>query len=350
MQLNQLSIEQLRNLTALDLSFGDSLNFIVGANGSGKTTVLEAIYLAVLGRSFRASYSPNLIQHHQNWLRIILKGHDTQQNYHIGFEKQANQSLLRINGETYIKHDLISSCLPLRLIHPGLAELVFQPPSKRRDFLDWGIYQHHRTYLSIWRRYRKTLKQRNNLLRQGQTSSKLLAGWDDALQHYGMMIDRFRKSYVDQLNTYIAQNQSLNLLNETMQINYYQGWSDQVDFGTSLKSNLAADQRLGYTRHGPHEADLKLLSNQRPAKTILSRGQAKLYSIFLWLLQSQQINAIGLKGTLLLLDDIAAELDERNLERVLALTQTLKLQSICTLTSVPKYLPSTATLFNLDTR
>lgn len=326
MSLAELTIKNVRNIISADISPSPQINLIVGENASGKSTVLESIYLLGRGSSFRTNAIRSVIN--DKFESLLVYGQsikDTQQKVRIGIKFENKKREIHINGQVVNSKAQLISALPVQLISPQSHTLLEAGPKYRRQFLDWGTFHHDKVFLDVWKRYRRAVDQRNVLLKKGTTSD--LKIWDQELVQYGTMVAEKRSAYLEKLKpifTCIAEH-ILDLKN--FEIQHYFGWDIGIGLEKSLYNNLVKDYRYGYTQIGPHRGDFHLQIDGKLAKDFVSRGQNKLLVIALKLAQT---TLLGQKGGALLIDDLTSELDGRHKLRVLEILSEIKTQIFIT--------------------
>ena len=314
MGLKWLKIGNFRNLTAASLHPGPGMNWFYGDNAAGKTSVLEAIHLLGRGRSFRSATVAPLIQTGCEKLGVI--GGLDEPATTIGIERTRTGWRGRIGGADCRRISEFARHLPLVLIEPGSHQLIEGGPDQRRSYLDWGLFHVEPDYLARWRRYARLLRQRNAALKRGG-ADPLLDALEKPMAEAAESIDRARIEHVAGLAHGVDKlQQQLGLRFEPPVIEYRPGQEPAQSLRGAWHSARARDRELGYTRHGPHRADLKLTIDGRSAAPRLSRGQQKLCSLLLLLGLLERLRSQG-RAPVLLLDDPVSELDRDHLMRVL---------------------------------
>lgn len=310
MPLTRLSIKQFRNIEACDISLSSGFNFLVGPNGSGKTSVLEAIYLLGHGRSFKSTLTGRVIQNEQSELFVhgrFLSDDDFE--LPIGINKQRDgSSEVKIGGQGGQKIAQLAQILPLQLIHTEGFELLTEGPKFRRAFIDWGVFHTQPSFYEKWARLKRLIKQRNALLKTASGYQEL-SYWDKELAELAETISQWRFDYVTQLKQVAEHICGVFLPEFEVKIQYYRGWDKDTPYAEILQKNFERDQQLGYTFSGPNKADLKLKINATPVEDVLSRGQLKLMVCALRLAQGQHLTDTTGKQCIYLIDDFASELD-----------------------------------------
>ena len=337
MSLRYLEVSSVRNLTSLSITPSPTLNILYGANGSGKSSVLEAIHILGLGRSFRTLQARKLVQ--DGYIRATVFGKVDRNGLPIGVGIQKSQ-----DGETVIKVDgcVVSSAanlaelLPLQVLTPDSHELLQGEPKERRAFLDWGLFHVEHNYLELWRRYRRVLQQRNAGLR-GRLSQEEIGHWDAALADCGEKIAVLRAHYLSSLSGYFLPLYArLVGSEETVELAYRRGWTKELPLAAVLKRNYDSEIATGYTMAGPHRADFRVLVAGADAVDRLSRGQQKLAVCALRLAQARHLAETQGRVCTFLVDDLPAELDPE--KRELLLSALVELGGQCFVTATERQL------------
>ena len=326
MSLAELRIQNLRCVESAQLEFSSELNLIAGENGAGKTSILEAIFLLGRGRSFRTRSSERLLRHGQPALTVFGRTDDDPPQQ-AGIEISADGGTrARINGENAQSLLELSGVLPVQAIDPEIHKLVDQGPERRRRWLDWLVFHVEPSFGLHWARYSRALKQRNAALRSGAGD---LAAWDAELIRNGEALTESRLKAVQRLTPRLEQMfERFGGLGVSP--SFMTGWAAGTTLEESLRSHLENDRARGTTTSGPHRADIALRRSGRIARETLSRGQQKLTAIAMIISQMQLLqDELGLRAVLLL-DDPAAELDDKNLHRLFDELASLRCQMIAT--------------------
>jgi len=326
MPLAELRIENLRCITSAALEFSPELNLIAGENGAGKTSILESIFLLGRGRSFRTRSSERLIRYHQPRLTVFGRTSDEPPKQ-AGIEITADGGTrARINGENAQSLLELSGVLPVQAIDPEIHKLVDQGPERRRRWLDWFVFHVEPSFGLHWARYTRALKQRNAALK---IPGSAIDAWDAELIRSGEEITLARRRALELLLPKLSETfERFGGLEVTA--SFMSGWAADTSLAESLMVHADRDRARGMTTAGPHRADVTLRRQHRVARESLSRGQQKLTAVAMIVSQLHVLrDHLGLRATLLL-DDPAAELDERNLRRLFAELASLECQMIAT--------------------
>ena len=326
MALAELRIENLRCIEFAGLEFSPELNLIAGANGAGKTSVLEAIFLLGRGRSFRTRSTERLIRHGQPRLTVFGRTDDSPPRQ-AGVEVSSDGGTrARIDGANAQSLLELSGVLPVQSIDPEIHKLVDQGPERRRRWLDWLVFHVEPSFAAQWTRYTRALKQRNAALRAGAAD---LSAWDSELIRTGEAITEARQRTLSRLRPLLERNfERFGGLG--VAVGFSSGWLADTALADALASHAERDRRQGTTTAGPHRADVLLRRQGRVARETLSRGQQKLTAVAMVVSQLRMLQDELARPACLLLDDPAAELDTQNLRRLFDELASLRCQMIAT--------------------
>ncbi|MES9873577.1 MAG: DNA replication/repair protein RecF [Candidatus Sedimenticola sp. 6PFRAG7] len=329
MAIKSLRISNLRNISDTELNPVIGNNLIWGTNGSGKTSILESIYLLARGRSFRSSRAGPLIKIGQEILTVFSQYENQNNQYRIGISKSKSATEVKINGEGISKLSQLASVLPLHIITPQSHQILERGPEFRRRLLDWGVFHVEHNYNQVLRRYLRALNQRNSALRSDQKQAQ---AWDTELSKIALMLNQHRMDYLDELSGAIKDEVKLFLPNFECSIEWRPGWDKEKGLLASLKDNFKSDCKRGFTQSGPQRADLILKLDNHKAAEIASRGQQKLLIAAVKIAQIKVCQKRYNSGQVFIIDDLAAELDSINLQKITNRITELAIQSFITAT------------------
>ena len=292
MIIKTLQLENFRNLARIEVAPHPRLNVFFGANGAGKTSILEALVVLSRGRSFRTTAAAELIGPAGAEFRVFALGADsTGQDQRLGLERSGKHWRARKNGQDLSQLSELTRSLPLVLLEPDSHLLVSGSPDVRRKFLDWGMFHVKHEFLDVWRRYSLALKQRNAALRQQQ--GDVLDALDNIVAEQGTRLSELRGAHAAAVAVKLrGMLEELDTGLAGIQIEYRPGWSGD-SLGEALKRNRNRDLERGMTHAGPHRADLSLLCDGTSARAILSRGEQKLLAAALLLVQADLLAGLG---------------------------------------------------------
>jgi len=328
--LAHLSIKHLRNISSVSLVPHEKINLLLGDNGSGKTTILEAIHLLGLGRSFRTRTLKQLVQFEQQQCQVISKivEHQTP----IGLQYDLSTGLaIRLNNAPLKKLSDLAQQLPIQYIPANSHQFFEQGPKYRRQLLDWGLFHVEPSFNFHWQTYKKVIQQRNSALRQRKKNDEIKL-WDHQLVLHGEKINQFRLTRLNKLLTafsIVFPRLCPEFKDSEFTLKYKSGWPKDSSLEKTIAETLERDKQLGYTRSGSHGADWSFKINGHDPHEVFSRGQQKLFFIALCM---SQIQTTKHAQSLLLIDDISSELDRVHQQKVLQELLLLPVQTFITST------------------
>ncbi len=323
MSVCQLNIHSLRNIHQAKLTLHPSFNVFHGANGSGKTSVLEAIYLLSAGYSFKTRETLPLVRYGERHLTVYAR---TFSDETVSLRKIiSGPTQVKLNTQSCQKNSMLARFIPCQVFYQDIFQIIDAGPSVRRSLMDWGVFHVKHEYHELWRNYRQVLKQRNALLRQRPSRNNILP-WDRQLVELANDLNQLRQDYFKEWQ--VAFQQFLSQLSDIeCTINYYRGWRDNgKTLDVILEEQFAADCQRQYTQSGAHQADIRFETTNATAKQGLSRGQQKIILIALKLAQGHLLE----KNCIYLFDDITAELDINHVRQLMRCLQDVKGQKIMT--------------------
>ena len=345
MRLEQLRISGLRCLTEVSLALDPAINVFVGANGAGKTSVLEAVFLLSHARSFRSGAREALLQRDMAQLSVFAElRHADGRGNRVGLGRGGGSRWdARVDGESVAIGQLVRECAVV-CFEPGSHALIAGAAEERRRYLDWGVFHVEQDFLSTWRRHQRALKQRNSLLRLGNgVVDDLFVPWEAELAQSAQQIDAQRSAYLDLLRPRL-QASAASLLPElgAIELRYRRGWSDERDLAVQLHEQRPRDLARGHTTLGAHRADWSVSFEHAPQREHLSRGQEKLTALACVLAQADLYSAHHGEWPIVCLDDLASELDQAHQASVVAQLQAATAQVLLTGTELPSMLQGQA--------
>lgn len=330
--LKRLVISGIRNIHAAQLDPAPAFNLIHGNNGSGKTSVLEAIHFLSLGRSFRSQQYKPLIG--EGCPEAVVYG-ETCDGVTVGVSRtprKGDSPQLRLNGAKVDTFAALTHELPLQLLNSDAFALLEGGPQERRAFLDWGVFHVKHQFLQAWRMARRALLNRNALLKRNAPSDEI-DPWSHELSVHGKVVDGLRAEYLGQLRDHFETGLGLELqerLGAPLAIQYHAGWDTGRELQELLSEHLGKERRYGHTLYGPHRADLIITAKGKPCSELLSRGQLKLSVSLLKIAQAQLLQASSGRSSIFLVDDLPAELDRENQSIICRHLAELKAQTFVT--------------------
>lgn len=324
MKLDQLSLINYKNFESKSFTFDEKINCFVGANGIGKTNVLDAIYHLAFGKSYFNPISSQNIRHNEDFFVIdgIFKKHNQEEKIIVSL-KRGQKKIIKRNGKIYDRFSDHIGFIPLVIISPADRDLIIEGSDTRRKFIDSVISQSNKSYLSDLINYNKVLAQRNALLKyfalNNTFNAETLEIYNSQLHEYGSKIFEVRDSFLKEFipifqEHYIAISNANEAVKLTYKSDLFENRLDQL-----LQENLNKDKALQYTSVGVHKDDLLFLIEDYPVKKFGSQGQQKSYLVALKLAQFDFLKQQSGVAPILLLDDVFDKLDENRVAQIIKL-------------------------------
>ena len=315
MYLQKLNVHAFRNLEKLTFQAHTRFNLIYGQNGSGKTSLLEAIYFLSLGRSFRSTQLATIIQHQSKGFELYAEFFDQSDHRIASARSKAGKNAMKLDGELQSTQSPLTQAFPVQLFNPESFHLINSGAKQRCKLLDWGAFYHDKSFLKRWQQVKRLIRQRNAALKQRypKTYIEIL---DQELAVHAEKLHQQRQRYVAMLVPKV--DEVLAELSGTLNItiDYYRGWPEHRDLTSLLSTHFDSDLKNGFTHYGPHRADLRIKAGGHPAHDILSRGQQKLLVAAIKLAQGVLFSQVRDTGCIYLIDDLHSELDQNHLKHL----------------------------------
>lgn len=319
MKIRRLQLEHFRCFASAEFAPAPGFNLILGPNGSGKTSLLEALHLLGHGRSFRGRVRDGLVRQGQGALTLRVEWQDAEGIGHRAGLRHAGESWeARLDGEPIRQLGQLAASLAIISFGPGSHALVDGGSEARRRLLDWGLFHVEPGFMAAWRRYSRALKQRNALLRE-RASDADLAAFEMEMGASGERLSVLREAHAAALDEQLRE-WTRAMLPEAgdVGVQLQPGWRRrEMALGDALLLARERDRALGHTTSGPHRADLRLQLAALPGRENLSRGQGKQLALALLLAQAGLLARISGSWPVLQLDDLGAELDRDHQRRAL---------------------------------
>lgn len=307
--VNEIWLQDFRCFENLELFFSEGLNWIHGDNGSGKTSILEAVYWCSRARSFRSSQAKHLIRKDKDQALVRLGFNQEKLGSSIS-RKEAN--VFRYQAQPIKRTSELSQILSTQFLGPQSHKLVEPDPDARRYWLDWSLFHVKQSYLLDYLKIKRALQQRNIALKQKQASN-LIEAFTASIAESALLVEAARYGFIKELADHITLIAEEFKLPFKVELEYRSAIpSTQEEYIQLLNAHIKADRERGFTWHSPFRSKLLINANQQLATNTLSRGQQKLTAFILLLAQQRLLNAKGETPTILLVDDLHAELDQSN--------------------------------------
>ncbi|MFI3265537.1 MAG: DNA replication and repair protein RecF [Rikenellaceae bacterium] len=326
MILNRLCAISFKNIEQAELEFGRGINCFVGANGAGKTNVLDALYYLSMCKSFFGLTDGQSIRKGADF--FMLDGYYTSssglsENVVCSFGRSSSKTLKR-NGKEYDKLSEHIGLVPIVMVTPSDISLISESGDERRRYINMLISQIDRDYLNALVRYNRLLAERNKLLKQPVTFSteELLDVMDMQLVQYASKINSARKDIAAQLAEGTAHYYTILSGGRELVSLTYKSELNDADYAQLLRDARAKDMACGFTTVGVHRDDLKMSLGEFALRKFGSQGQQKSFLTALKLAQYDIIEKALARKPLLLLDDVFDKLDSDRVESLLGIVAT----------------------------
>ena len=350
MRFMSLRAINLRCFQEISYRPGPCNNLIHGANGSGKTSLLEALYIASIGKSFLTNRSSDLVLAGSDGLSITAEVGDMADfgTSVIVVKKYKADTQITLDGQAVTTASSLARNLPVLVINSRAPDLLGENPSNRRALLDRSLFHVKHSYVGLWKEYRQALRQRNELLRSATKSQ--VSYWDEILAKSGEAINQSRLAIVSSINAKLKASEIPGLTSGDLYFEFSPGWNTSLGLAEQLRIDWGRDADIGYTMAGPHRADLSLWRGGRAISKKISRGQSKMVVCLVITAIAQFIKGASI-SPVILIDDLVAELDDRMLGMALSAVQSIETQCFFTAikpSEIRDRLPGDTPMFHVE--
>ena len=307
MIIKTISLTNFRNHASYHLECNQDTTLILGKNGCGKTSVLEAIYILTRGKSFRST-DPEIIKHNTDFYRVEIEYNNGEKS--IATFDGKNKTFIILDKKT--RRLPKKNKYPIILFLPSDLNLVSGSPSRHRDYFDRLFGQISEEYSSLVSKYNKALHQRNELLKTENLSASDLFPWNLLLAKYGARIFALRQELTEKINQTLNQTYSSIAKNQDeITLIYKTEIKDGAEnsYLNALERNFQKDLYLGHTSFGIHRDDFEFIFNNRLANGSASRGETRSIILALKFVEANLIYEKLHQKPIVLLDDVFYELD-----------------------------------------
>lgn len=358
MIITKIELLNFRNYNKKIFDNFSNLNIIIGKNGIGKTSIIEAIYLGSLAKSFKTNNEYSIINNNSDFFKIKIYYFDygPKKNLEILLDKNGKKT--KINSKIQKRLSDFISQYRIILLSPDELKLVKSSPNTRRNYLNIQISQLHREYIYYLNNYNNLIKNKNDYLKKLMLNSNLDSRYldiiDEKIVEEGIKIYNYRKKYIELINKYI--NIFFNKFSEksTLVIKYISDFeiNDINKLTKELKKIRNKEINVGMTSFGVHRDDYEFIHNGNNSKEFSSQGIQKLIILSMKLSEVEIFKNEYNISPILLLDDLFSELDEKNRNKIFkSLNKNNQIFITTTdLKNINKKLIEKAKIFNLDER
>ena len=328
--ITELRLHNFRCFNSSTISLSPGINFFYGNNGSGKTTILEAIYMCSSGRSFKSSNIQSLIAFEKNFFSI--NGYDSNRGFTLSLSKEISKPIsIKINNTKTTTSSLIKE-FPSTAIHNNTFSFANASPDFRRKIIDRSLFVSDESFSKTWFGFYRCLKQRNSLLKNRDI--KYIDAWNKKVSQEAKSLDKKRVNFFNK--SLLEFKNILSILDtcttteylDKIRIEFFSGWDSRKELYDVLVESEQKDLIRKTTTEGPHKADVKIFIGENDAKQILSRGEQKILSILWCCAQHEVLRKIYNINATLIVDDIKSELDDNTFNVFINLLDFLNNQII----------------------
>ena len=352
MWFESIRVLNLRCLEQLEYRPQSALNLVCGANGSGKTSLLESFALASLGKSFLTNRSLDIVRTGTSGLSVLATVVSTDEmRSTVAVSKENGQTKIALDGQPIMVASSLAQRVPILVINSKSSDLLTASPSSRRALIDRTVFHVEPDYAATWRHYRHALRQRNVLLRRSGSRTEG-EYWNRRLGHYAALIDAERTAVVESINRSLEHCRLVSNLGR-LAFDYQPGWRRERSLVTELADRWARDVQAGYTTIGVHRADMTLTAAGMPIAKRISRGQGKAIICTVVTALARFIEARINEAPVVLVDDLAAELDDGMRTEIVDMINARDGQRIYTAikpTDLPEIAEVVAEVFHVEHR
>jgi DNA replication and repair protein RecF len=309
--LNQLSIENFRNITVMSLSLDEGVTAFTGDNGAGKTSILDAVHLLGTGKPF-STHRINHVIHRESPSVQVVGRLSAPAKTVLGVRRdRGGGGEARISGAPVKTLSELAKALPLVVMNAETLNVIRDGPEGRRKFIDSFVFHVEQDFAQTSRRYQNALKQRNALLRDRRSADD--AVWVRDLSVTGELLSAARSRAVISLAKALEGVLSdVDISLPSWRLLQRPGWGGGLSLHDALAASSDSDRQRGFTQVGPHRGDVVFMVEGSPAHEVLSRGQLRVLMAATKLAQARVMRRDTGVSPLLLVDDVAAELDVNN--------------------------------------
>ncbi len=325
MKITRLSLTNFRNYKSQTIDFDDNVISLCGKNAQGKTNLIEAIFFACIGKSFRTNKEKQLIKWGEEYSKITLTASNEVRDKKIEVMIWNNQKkTVKLDGLPIKRIGDVLGEVQIVFFAPDELKLVKESPEERRKFMNIHISQTNKKYFYNLSRYEKILDNRNKLLKVTKDFNVLKENiqiWDKALATTGIKIIKERQKFIDELQPFASKAHEYISGGEKLKLEYKKfEVEDEQQFLKKLAKSLEKDFKLGYTSCGPHRDDIDIFINGQEVKNFGSQGQQRTVALSLKLAELEIMKNVSGEYPILILDDVFSELDENRRKKLIKFT------------------------------
>lgn len=333
MFITNIELQNFRNYKSQKIELSPNINIFYGDNAQGKTNIVESVFLAAFGKSFRTSRDKELINKYSDFCNILINYKNNNRAGKIKIQI-SEKKIVNVNGIKLKKLSELLGTINVVLFSPDDINILKDGPSKRRKFLDMMIGQIRPNYIHNLSNYLKVLEERNNYLKQVNISNYnagLLEIWDEKLAEYGEIIYKYRNEFIKKIQEKLKEiHKEITANKEDIDIKYNSDYINKEKFLLKLKNRRKIDLMKGYTTEGIQKDDFVIYINGEQLNIFGSQGQHRTVILSLKLCELEILKEETLESPILLLDDFMSELDEKRINNFLKYIKDIQVIITCT--------------------
>jgi DNA replication and repair protein RecF len=332
MRIESLTAVAFRNLAAIDLQISAPVVVLEGANGQGKTNVLEALYLCATGRSFRHATAREMLRHGAAAGRCCAYLLRQGVHHEVTANLTTMHRQMRVDGRGLKQVTQLLELVNMVAFFPDDLRIAKGSPEERRRFLDRAVANSRPEFVAATLAYHRALKSRNALLKGTAPPDRALLGvYDEQLVRFGHVMHVCRSAVLDELLPVARGHFEAMMPGANLEVRLKSGVPEaqgawETAFATALSQGYSRDRARGMTSSGPHRADLQFLVHGQDARVYASQGQQRSVVLALKLAEVVCLTARLGSPPILLLDDVSSELDPERSRRLFEVVRRVESQ------------------------
>ena len=345
MHIRKIELTNFRNYDKFKIDNLEDINVIIGANGIGKTSIIESIYVASTARSFKNNDENVMIKSNSDYFKIKVMVDDEIRTKQLEYLLTNNGKKTKINSRLKKKISDYIFQYKVVLFSPDELKIIKESPTVRRNYLNVNLSQINKTYIKLLNTYNVLIKNKNEYLKKlyinGNLDERYLDILDLKIAEIGSQICLIRKEYIDKINKRIKRIFKKFKKNDEVYVDYQSQFLNKSndEILLPLKKNRIYEETIGFTKTGVHRDDFVFLHNGKNAKEYSSQGLQKLILLSFKMAELEVLIDDYYEEPILLLDDLFSELDIINQNSIINNLNT-KIQVFVTTTDINNVKPN----------
>ncbi len=345
MHIRKIELTNFRNYDKFKIDNLEDINVIIGANGIGKTSIIESIYVASTARSFKNNDENVMIKSNSDYFKIKVLVDDEIRTKQLEYLLTNNGKKTKINSRLKKKISDYIFQYKVILFSPDELKIIKESPTVRRNYLNVNLSQINKTYIKLLNTYNVLIKNKNEYLKKlyinGNLDERYLDILDLKIAEIGSQICLIRKEYIDKINKKIKRIFKKFKKDDEVYVDYQSQFLNKSndEILMNLKKNRIYEETIGFTKTGIHRDDFVFLHNGKNAKEYSSQGLQKLILLSFKMAELEVLIDDYYEEPILLLDDLFSELDIINQNSIINNLNT-KIQVFVTTTDINNVKPN----------